>query len=77
MQNKCENGNHTIGFSGSGKVTLDDYIVSGRVHPGEFYRHCPDCGVRIGFLDDLADQYESSICGHNAVLSGKPPRTEL
>lgn len=66
MHGTCIDGNHTIGLNGNGKLTLDEYVDSDRRHPGEFFKHCPDCGLRLLFLDDMAEKYESSVCGHNS-----------
>ena len=54
---KCKNGNHIIG-TGEFLVHLDDYVESERKHPGMFFRHCPNCGDRLEFIDDLATKYE-------------------
>lgn len=59
MNIRCKDGNHTVGCGyDTSAVGMAWYIEENRKHPGMLFRYCPDCGTRLQFLDDLADEYE-------------------
>jgi len=60
---KCYGGNHTIGVDIDDKiVTTEDYIKSGKEHPGRFIKYCMNCGKNFGCcISTMTEDYEPEL----------------
>lgn len=58
----CSDGNHVIGCGyNEGTCNMYEYIETKRKHPGMIFSFCPACGIRLEFIDDLADAYQKFL----------------
>lgn len=76
MDKECKEGNHVIGCGFNGRKTLHAYIEDGREHPGYLFKHCPECGVKLRPVNDMADGYELERRGSNACRCGECVRNK-